>query len=76
MLSSTIKALHKLYPDDLSMPQQFQLLQNLTVLEQQFIAILPDNDAGLTSWQTLHRSLRTTIETTLANEAIAHRSKI
>jgi hypothetical protein len=73
MLNTTIDALRTLYPDHLNHSQRFQLLQNLTMLEQQSFTIGPVEDAVLVTnlliWQALHESLITTIETTLTDES-------
>jgi hypothetical protein len=73
MLSSTIKALHRLYPDHLSLSQRHQLLQNLSMLEQQFLSLTPPTQESPTTWQALQQSLKASIETTLTDEAQAHR---
>lgn len=73
MLTATINTLRSLYPDHLSYPQRFQLLQNLMLLEQQSAAIGPMVDAAFTAefttWQAIRESLIASIETTLTDEA-------
>lgn len=72
MLSATITDLFGLYPDHLSLPQRHQLLQNLAFLEQEFLALLPTDEAPLSCWQTVHESLLAAIETTLTAETPPH----
>lgn len=76
MLAATIKTLHNLYPDGLAAPQRYQLLQNLMMLEQQFLQLAPAAPQALhptiplpsvSTWKALHQSLLAAIDTTLAD---------
>lgn len=73
LLSFVIKTLQQLYPDNLSFPQRYQLLQNLHLLEQQFLAITPGPEVPTTRWQSVRHTLQVTLETTLAEEVNAPR---
>jgi hypothetical protein len=70
-LSATINDIHTLYPDGLAAVQRYRLLHNLTVLQNQFMAISPGGAVPVTMWPAVHQALTTSIETTLADVAEA-----
>lgn len=69
MLSSTIKCLQELYPDNFSFPQRVQLLHHLSLLEQEYFLLAPAVEVPLPEWKSLHESLLASVNTTLSNAA-------
>lgn len=67
-LTSTLKTLHELYPDGLSLPQRQEFIATPLPLEQQFLHVtrVAPVVMPLATWQTLHRSLQTVITKALA----------
>ncbi|WBO85976.1 hypothetical protein [Hymenobacter yonginensis] len=69
-LASTIPLLHLLYPSLLSAGQRHQLLQNLSMLEQQLSSLseLRSDEHGCPKWRSINSALRAAIMTTLDDD--------